>query len=175
MPRAFEMTARQLSIEAMEPDDWPAVRDIYLAGLATGDASFEISAPDWEKWEAKYPRQFRLVARDDRGAVLGWAALTAVSDRRVYAGVMEVSVYVASDARRGGIGEKLLRALVDVSERGGIWTLQSGVFPENTASIRLHLKCGFREVGRRERLGKREGVWRDALLLERRSDVAGMD
>jgi phosphinothricin acetyltransferase len=164
-----------MTVEQMTPADWPAVRDIYLEGLETGHASFETSAPTWEKWDAKYLREFRLVARDENGGVVGWAALTLVSDRRVYCGVAEVSVYVAKQARGRGVGEMLLRALVDVSERGGIWTLQSGVFPENEASIRLHKKCGFREVGRRERLGKRDGVWRDSLLLERRSDVAGID
>lgn len=162
-------------VERMKPADWPAVRDIYLAGLQTGDASFETSAPTQEKWNAKYLPDFRLVARDDDGTVVGWAALTLVSDRRVYCGVAEVSVYVAPSARGRGVGEMLLRALIDASERGGIWTLQSGVFPENSASLRLHQKCGFREVGRRERLGKRDGVWRDSLLLERRSNVAGID
>lgn len=162
-------------VEPMRPEDWPVVRDIYRAGLETGHASFEVSVPDWKKWDAKYLRDFRLVARDETGAVVGWAGLTRVSERRVYSGVMEVSVYVAPNARSLGVGEQLLRALIEASERAGVWTLQSGVFPENTASIRLHLKCGFREVGRRERLGRRDGVWRDALLLERRSNVAGAD
>ena len=159
----------------MKSEDWPAVREIYRAGLDTGQASFEVDVPDWEKWDAKYLAPFRLVARADYGAVVGWAGLTRVSERRVYAGVAEVSVYVAAESRRRGIGEQLMRALINASERGGIWTLQSGVFPENTASIRLHCKCGFREVGRRERLGKHHGIWRDALLLERRSKVAGID
>lgn len=164
-----------IAIEKMRATDWPAVREIYLAGLETGHASFETSAPAREKWEAKYLPDFRLVARDKTGAVIGWAALTLVSNRRVYSGVAEVSVYVAPDARKVGVGETLLRALIEASERGGIWTLQSGVFPENEASIRLHKKCGFREVGRRERLGKRDGIWRDSLLLERRSTIAGID
>jgi phosphinothricin acetyltransferase len=165
----------RITVEKMTPQDWPVVREIYREGLDTGHASFEIAVPDWEKWDAKYLPEFRLVARMESGAVVGWAGLTRVSERRAYAGVAEVSVYVAAEARGRGAGEMLLRALIDVSERGGIWTLQSGVFPENTASLRLHLKCGFREVGRRERLGKRDGVWRDSLLLERRSTVAGID
>jgi len=166
---------REVLVELMKPEDWPAVREIYRAGLDTGQASFETDVPDWEKWDAKYLAPFRLVARDENGNVVGWAGLTRVSERRVYAGVAEVSVYVSAELRRHGIGQQLMRALVDVSERGGIWTLQSTVFPENTASIRLHLKCGFRDVGRRERLGKHHGTWRDALLFERRSAVAGVD
>ncbi|MFL6528725.1 MAG: GNAT family N-acetyltransferase [Chthoniobacterales bacterium] len=166
---------REVLVELMKPEDWPAVREIYRAGLDTGQASFETDVPDWEKWDAKYLAPFRLVARDDNGNVVGWAGLTRVSERRVYVGVAEVSIYVSAESRRHGIGAQLMRALLDVSERGGIWTLQSTVFPENTASIRLHLKCGFREVGRRERLGKHHGTWRDALLLERRSKVAGVD
>lgn len=169
------MTARDFVVEEMTPQDWPAARAIYAAGLQTGHASFETEVPDWEKWNAKYLAPFLLVARRSSGNVLGWAGLTRVSERRVYAGVAEVSVYVAPEAQRRGVGEQLLRALIGESERGGFWTLQSTIFPENAASIRLHLKCGFREVGRRERLGKHHGVWRDALLLERRSNVAGTD
>jgi L-amino acid N-acyltransferase YncA len=165
----------RITIDEMKPDDWSAVREIYRAGLDTGQASFETELPDWEKWAAKYPEPFRLVARDENGNVHGWAALTAISQRRVYAGVREVSVYVAADARGSGVGEALLRGLIRASERAGVWMLQSGVFLDNAASIRLHKKCGFREVGRRERIAKRDGVWRDTLLLERRSDVAGID
>ena len=161
-------------IDKMRADDWENVREIYLAGLGTGHASFETSAPTWEKWDAKYLPEYRFVARTD-DSIAGWAALTSVSDRCVYAGVAEVSVYVAAEATRHGVGSALLRALIEASEQGGFWTLQAGVFPENAGSIALHKKCGFREVGRRERLGKREGVWRDSLLLERRSDVVGID
>lgn len=165
----------RITVEEMKPGDWPAVREIYRAGLDSGQASFETEVPDWEKWNAKYQAPLRLVARDETGEVLGWAALTEISVRRVYAGVREVSVYVAPAARGGGVGEALLRALINASEREGIWMLQSGVFLENQPSIRLHQKCGFRQVGRRERIAKREGIWRDTLLLERRSNVAGID
>lgn len=161
-------------IEKMSASDWPQVRSIYLAGIATGNASFEADAPSWGKWDEKHLLDFRLVARN-RNGVVGWAALSSVSARRVYSGVAEVSVYVAPEAQQRGVGFGLLQGLIEASERGGIWTLQSGIFPENEASIRLHLKCGFREVGRRERMGKRDGVWRDSLLLERRSKIVGID
>ena len=159
----------------MRDDDWEQVRAIYLEGIATGDATFETDAPSWEKWDAKHLRECRLVARRGDGRVVGWAALSPVSDRCVYAGVAEVSVYVGADGRGKGTGRALLKALVEASERCGIWTLQAGVFPENIASTRLHLKCGFREVGRRERLGHMNGAWRDVMLLERRSKRVGVD
>lgn len=161
-------------IDRMNSHDWDKVRAIYLAGLSTGHASFETSAPTWEKWDAKYLPDFRFVARGDK-VITGWAALTSVSDRCVYAGVAEVSVYVAAEASGHGVGSALLRELIAASERGGYWTLQAGIFPDNAASIALHRKCGFREVGRRERLGKRDGVWRLSLLFERRSNVVGVD
>jgi phosphinothricin acetyltransferase len=164
-----------VTVERMTRADWPSVQEIYRAGLESGEASFETIVPDWESWDAKYLADFRFVARDDGGDVVGWAGLTRVSMRRVYVGVAEVSVYVAPSAQRRGVGERLLRALIDASEGEGIWTLQSGIFPENAASIALHRKCGFREVGRRERLGKHRDVWRDSLLFERRSNVAGID
>ncbi|HEY0100168.1 MAG TPA: GNAT family N-acetyltransferase [Pyrinomonadaceae bacterium] len=164
----------------MEAGDWEQVRSIYLEGIATGVATFETSAPTWEKWDASHLRKMRLVARagdrgdeGDGGEILGWAALSPVSDRCVYGGVAEVSVYVGERGRGRGIGRALLQSLVAASERNGIWTLQAGVFPENAASIKLHLSCGFREVGRRERIGKLNGVWRDTLLLERRSQSVG--
>jgi len=159
-------------IDEMRAEDWEQVRAIYLEGIATGVATFETDAPVWEKWDAGHLRQPRLVARDgDR--ILGWAALSPVSDRCVYGGVAEVSVYIWEGGRGRGVGRALLSALVEASERNGIWTLQAGVFPENEASIRLHLRCGFREVGRRERIGKLNGAWRDTLLLERRSQNVG--
>lgn len=159
-------------IDEMRAGDWEQVRAIYLEGIATGFATFETDAPAWEKWDAGHLRKARLVARDgDR--ILGWAALSPVSDRCVYGGVAEVSVYVGEHGRGHGVGRALLRALIEASERSGIWTLQAGVFPENTASIKLHLRCGFREVGRRERIGKLNGAWRDTLLLERRSPNVG--
>jgi phosphinothricin acetyltransferase len=155
-------------IEAMREDDWPAVRAIYLEGIASGNATFETEAPPWDMWDAKHLPQARLVFRDGP-EVLGWAALSRVSQRMCYAGVCEVSVYVASSARGRGIGSALLGALVERSEANGIWTLQASVFPENQASVHTHLRHGFRIVGRRERIAQQHGVWRDTLLLERRS------
>lgn len=160
-------------IGEMTADDWEGVRAVFLEGLATGDATFEREAPAWESWDASHLASPRLVARDEGGAVAGWAALSPVSGRRVYAGVAEVSVYVGSRFRGRGVGRALLEALITASERAGVWTLQAGVFPENEASVRLHKSCGFREVGRRERIGRLGGVWRDTLLLERRSRVVG--
>jgi phosphinothricin acetyltransferase len=159
-------------IHGMNPSDWEQVRTIYLEGIATRNATFETEAPSWEKWDADHLPDQRLVARGgDR--ILGWAALTAVSGRCVYAGVAEVSVYVDARFTRRGIGRALIEALIALSEEHGIWTLQAGIFLENVASLALCTKCGFREVGRRERLGKLDGVWRDVLLLERRSRIAG--
>jgi L-amino acid N-acyltransferase YncA len=161
-----------MMLRAMLDTDWDAVRAIYSEGIATGQATFEVETPPWDRWNAKHLASGRLVAtRDDR--VLGWAALSAVSDRCVYAGVAEVSVYVAADARGMGIGRTLLGALVTAAEAAGIWTLQAGIFPENAASLAIHSACGFRIVGIRERLGQLHGHWRDALLLERRSSVVG--
>jgi len=163
-----------LLIEAMQPDDWPAVRSIYLEGIATGHATFETKAPSWEDWDASHQQFGRLVAREaDR--VVGWAALTPVSRRQVYAGVAEVSVYIARDSHGKGVGRALLERLICESDQNGIWTLQASVFPENAATLGLHRACGFREVGRRERIGRLDGTWRDTLLLERRSQVAGID
>ena len=157
---------------SMLASDWPAVRAIYEEGLATGDASFEQETPSWERWDAGHLQSCRRVAEDEDG-LLGWAALSAVSGRCVYAGVAEVSVYVAARARGRGIGRELLVDLIAESERNGLWTLQAGIFPENAASVALHQRCGFRIVGRRERLGSMNGRWRDVLLLERRSPIVG--
>ena len=156
----------------MTAEDWPAVRTIYLEGIATGHATFEQNAPEWEVWDTGHRTDCRLVARCN-GEVLGWAALSPVSGRCVYAGVAEVSVYVAAKARGQEVGLSLLRALVAASEQAGIWTLQAGLFPENVASLRLHERCGFRVVGVRERLGAMHGRWRDVILMERRSEVVG--
>jgi L-amino acid N-acyltransferase YncA len=161
------------TIEFMTPADWSAVRAIYEEGIATGHATFETTAPEWEKWDSGHRPECRLVARRNND-VLGWAALSPVSGRCVYAGVAEVSVYVAAAARGLGVGKTLLQTLIDAAEQAGIWTLQAGIFPENTASMALHRACGFREVGRRERLGQMNGVWRDVALLERRSKVVGV-
>ena len=153
--------------------DWLQVKRIYLEGIATGHATFETEAPSWEKWNDAHLAFARLVARAG-SEVKGWAALSPVSSRRVYAGVAETSVYVGRDSRGQGIGRALLEALIQASESKGIWTLQAGIFPENTGSIELHKALGFREVGRRERIGKLNGVWRDTLLLERRSAIVGI-
>jgi phosphinothricin acetyltransferase len=164
-----------LLIEPMRPRDWDAVRSIFEEGIATGQATFETRAPAWEDWDRDHLRAPRLVARDG-GAVVGWAALTPVSGRCVYAGVAEVSLYVAARARGRGIGRLLLEGLVEASEEAGYWTLQAGIFPDNAASLVVHRRCGFREVGRRERLGRMaRGQWRDVVLLERRSRRVGAD
>jgi len=157
----------------MTPADWPAVESIYREGIATRLATFETTTPDWPTWDAAHLSACRLVARaGDR--LVAWAALTRVSARPAYAGVAEVSIYVAADAQGRGIGTALLRALIDASERAGLWTLQAGILRENTASLRLHASCGFREVGVRERLGRLDGAWRDVVLMERRSEVVGL-
>jgi len=160
-------------IEPMNPRDWPVVREIYLEGIRTGNATFETSAPEWEKWDAGHLPSCRWVARTGND-LLGWAALSPVSGRCVYAGVAEVSVYVAERARGQGIGLKLLTSLVEASEQADIWTLQAGIFPENVASIEMHRRCGFRIVGTREKIGCMDGRWRDVVLMERRSTVAGI-
>jgi phosphinothricin acetyltransferase len=162
-----------LQIRELLPPDWDAVQDIYLQGIATGNATFETSAPAWEKWDVTHLPNCRLVATDS-DEILGWAALSPVSARPVYAGVAEVTVYVAAANQDRGVGKQLLCALVDQSEGHGIWTLQAGIFPENVASIALHKSCGFREVGVRRRLGRLSRVWRDVLLLERRSTKIGV-
>jgi L-amino acid N-acyltransferase YncA len=173
-------------IVPMPPDLWPAVREIYREGIATGNATFETEVPDWEKWDGSHRKDCRLIAlelRDETVAevlvplegakVLGWAALSPVSSRRVYSGVSEVSVYVATAARGRGVGKALLQALVKESEANGIWTLQAGIFAENAASISLHRSCGFREAGVRRRIGKLGDAWRDVILMERRSATVG--
>jgi L-amino acid N-acyltransferase YncA len=158
-------------IDHMRPRDWEQVRSIYLEGIRTGHATFETDAPTWEKWNEGHLEIARLVARDgDR--VLGWAALSPTSKRNVYRGVAELTVYVAETARGVGLGRALLEALIQESEQHGIWTLQASIFPENTSSVKLHLRSGFREVGRRERIAMLNGIWRDTLLFERRSKLA---
>lgn len=155
-------------IAPMGPEDWPAVRAIYAEGIATGNATFETDVPSWEEWDAAHLAEHRLVARPGAD-IVGWAAVVPVSDRCAYAGVAEHSVYVAAAARGQGVGRQLLEALVASTEQAGIWTLQSGIFPENSVSLRLHEACGFRIVGIRERLGQHQGRWRDVVLMERRS------
>jgi L-amino acid N-acyltransferase YncA len=162
-----------VSVRLMRSEDWPAIQKIYSEGIATGNATFETETPDWAKWDQAHRQDCRLVACDSQG-ILGWAALNPVSGRRVYSGVAEVSVYVASEARGRGVGRTLLQSLVEQSERCGIWTLQAGIFPENVPSIALHKSCGFREVGLRQKLGQQDDIWRDVLLLERRSSKVGV-
>ncbi|MFO7768506.1 MAG: N-acetyltransferase family protein [bacterium] len=162
-----------MGIRAMQAADWPGVASVYAEGIATGNATFETEVPSWDDWSDGHLEACRLVAEEgDR--VVGWAALSPVSERCVYAGVSEVSVYVAQEARGRGVGKKLLGALITASEEEGIWTLQAVMFPENEASVALHRSCGFRQVGTRERLGELDGRWRDVLLMERRSDRIGV-
>ena len=160
-------------IDQMMPGDWEQVRAIYLEGLQTGQSTFETVAPDWSNWDEAHLQFARLVMREGN-EILGWAALSSVSKRVVYRGVAEVTVYVRGNARGKGIGRALLAELIAESERNGIWTLQAAIFPENNASVELHLSSGFREVGRRERIAILNGVWRDTLLLERRSAATGV-
>jgi len=161
-----------MNILPLRPEHWPAVRAIYEEGIATRNATFETSVPTWRAWNASHLAFARLVAQDG-DEVLGWAALSRVSDRCAYAGVAEVSVYVKASVQGKGIGSTLLASLVGESEANGIWTLTAGIFPENISSIRLHEKAGFRVVGVRERIGKLNGRWRDVLLFERRSRIVG--
>lgn len=157
-----------MNLRGMAASDWAEVRRIYLEGLATRRATFQTEAPSWEAWDAAHRPTCRLVAEGEEG-LAGWAALSPVSARPVYAGVAEVSVYVSADARGRGVGDRLMAALIEASEAEGLWTLQSSLFPENGPSLALHARHGFREVGRRERIGRLDGVWRDTLLWERRS------
>jgi len=162
-----------LRIEAMVPGDWPSVRAIYEEGIATGLGTFETAAPSWKEWDEARLAHSRLVAREQ--AILGWAALSPVSKRSCYAGVAEVGVYIAAVARGRGLGRALLEALIESAETHGIWTLQGASIAENAASLALQAKCGFRVVGRRERIGKLAGIWRDTVLTEWRSEKVGID
>ena len=161
-----------VAVRAMRADDWPAVAEIYAQGIATGDATFETDVPTWERWDAAHLREHRLVADLD-GRVVGWTAVSPVSGRCVYAGVVEHSVYVAEAARGRGVGRRLLAALAESTESAGIWTVQTGIFPENETSLAVHRAAGFRVVGVRERPGQLHGRWRNVVLLERRSAVVG--
>ena len=162
-------------IEEMRASDWDAVRAIYLEGIQTGNATFERDAPSQEEWDATHLSSCRIVARSASETVMAWAALSPVSRRHAYRGVAEVSVYVTESARGAGLGRALLEALISCSEQHGIWTLQAGILAENEASLELHLACGFRMVGRRERIGQLNDAWRDVILMERRSKVVGVD
>jgi phosphinothricin acetyltransferase len=174
--------AQRLEIKAMggfrlvplQASDWPAVQRIYAEGIATGNATFETAVTaDWTSWDAGKRPDCRLVAKSGDN-VIGWAALSPVSKRAVYAGVAEVSVYVADAARGKGVGKALLQALVRDSEDGGVWTLMASIFPENEASIHIHEQCGFRLLGRRHHIAQQHGIWRDTVILERRSQVVGV-
>jgi L-amino acid N-acyltransferase YncA len=156
-----------VELRGLTPDDWTAVADIYWDGMRDGLATFETEVPSWEAWEAAHLPEHRLVAVL-HSQVVGWAALSPASSRRCYAGVVENSVYVAREAQGRGIGRALLEALIKGARRAGIWTIQTSVFPENRASLALHERCGFRVVGTRERLAKRDGIWRDTVFLEKR-------
>jgi L-amino acid N-acyltransferase YncA len=164
--------APPVTIEAMRPEHWEQVARIYADGIATGNATFETEVPSWEAWDRAHLSEHRFVGVND-GRVVGWVAVSPVSDRCVYGGVVENSVYVDESVRGLGIGRRLLEALVDSTEAAGVWTIQTGIFPENAGSVRLHERVGFEVVGTRKRLGKLHGTWRDVLLMERRSAVVG--
>ncbi|MGB5387159.1 MAG: N-acetyltransferase family protein [Eudoraea sp.] len=170
----IHLTRPSLLILEMSEAHWPAIAQIYKQGVDTGFATFEKEIPSYEQWNGNHISSCRLVAlRDDK--VLGWAALSPVSGRCVYGGVAEVSVYVADNAQNSGIGILLMEELITTSEKEGFWTLQSGIFPENTGSIKLHERVGFRYLGKRERIGRLDGIWKDNLLFERRSKIVGIN
>jgi L-amino acid N-acyltransferase YncA len=171
------MTRTSLRIEPMTAADWPAVRRIYAEGIATGDATLERDAPDWDHFDRSHKSDCRLVARGKRGGeIVGWVALSAYSARRVYSGVAWESVYVAAEARGQGVGRALLEALIPVSEDAGFWTLLAGIMKENRASLALHRRCGFRRVGMLRAMGRdRTERWRDVVVMERRSELVGGD
>ncbi|MCK9150999.1 GNAT family N-acetyltransferase [Methanobacterium alcaliphilum] len=161
-------------IEQMVAGDWDQVSRIYLDGIRTGNATFEEKLPSWDFWLSKHILDCNIVARREN-EILGWAALSPTSNRKVYSGVVEVSVYVNDEHRGKKIGMNLIQELIKLSEKKGFWTLQAGIFPENKISINLHKKCGFRIVGMREKIGKLDGIWRDVVLMERRSKIVGTD
>jgi L-amino acid N-acyltransferase YncA len=167
------MTASATSaIGDLRPEHWPEVARIYAEGIATGNATFETDVPSWEAWDTSHLAAHRFVALDGE-RVVGWAAISPVSERCVYGGVVENSVYVSEEVRGRGVGRALLERLIESTEAAGIWTIQTGIFPENDRSVRLHESVGFEIVGRRKKLGRLRGVWRDVLLMERRSPVVG--
>lgn len=153
--------------------DWQAVSRIYAEGIATGNATFQTVVPEWPAWDQSHRPACRIVACIESGEIVGWAALTPYSSREVYAGVADESIYVATAFRGQGVGRHLLTRLIEESEAAGVWTLQAGIFPENQGSLQLHQSCGFRLVGRREKIGQLHGHWRDVLLWERRSPIVG--
>lgn len=162
-----------MTITGLKDIHYSSVKDIYLQGIATRNATFQTEAPSWEEWDKGHLNHSRIIAVDDQGTVMGWAALSAVSSRCIYAGVAEVSVYIDADHRSKGVGNRLMQDLIKSSEQNNIWTLQAGIFPENEASLQLHLNNGFRIIGKREKIGKMGDTWRDTVLLERRSTIIG--
>lgn len=162
-----------IKIRSLTSEDYPMISKIYELGIQSGNATFETKAPAWAEWDQSHLATCRFIAIDEMGNGLGWAALTPVSGRCVYSGVAEVSVYVHPDSQGRGIGKMLLNELIEASEKQNIWTLQAGIFPENTASLKIHEQCGFRQIGYHEKIGKMKNVWRDTVLLERRSKVVG--
>ena len=165
---------KNITIRAMTTSDWSSVKKIYEEGIATGFATFEKDIPSYDSWDNDHLSSCRIIA-ETSNEIMGWAALSPVSSRCVYGGVAEVSVYVSDSSRGLGIGKLLMQELIDLSEKEGLWTLQSGIFPENEASIRLHEQVGFRRIGHRERVGKIDGEWKDNVIFERRSKKVGID
>jgi len=165
---------KEISTQQMTADSWKDVARIYESGIATKNATFETIGPAWDTWNTAHRPDCRLIALFDE-KIVGWAALSNVSSRCVYSGVAEVSIYVDPDFRGMGVGDRLMSDLISESESNGIWTLQAGIFPENTGSLRLHEKHGFRLIGKKERIGKMDDVWRDVLQLERRSKIVGIN
>jgi L-amino acid N-acyltransferase YncA len=163
-----------MEIIQLKPEHWDDVKSIYEEGIKTRNATFETRSPSWEEWDKKHHESLRFVSVED-GKVTGWAALIPTSTREVYSGVMEVSIYIAEDHRGKGVGKALFDVLISESEKNNVWSLLSVLFPENTASIKLHEKVGFRIIGVREQMGKMGDVWRDNIMMERRSKIAGAD
>lgn len=162
-----------MEIVKIESANYPQVADIYLQGISTGIATFQMEATDWETWNKSHLPNCRIAAFEG-GQMAGWAALSPVSSRCVYAGIAEVSIYVAENFRGKYIGKSLLLKLIEESEAAGLWTLQSGIFAENKASIKLHEQCGFRIIGYREKIGNKDGIWKDNIIMERRSKIVGI-
>ncbi|WP_350292533.1 N-acetyltransferase family protein [uncultured Croceitalea sp.] len=163
-----------MTIRNMTQEDWSEVAKIYMEGISTGFATFETSVPDFKSWDKAHIKECRFIAVKEN-KVLGWAALSPVSSRCVYGGIGEVSVYIAAASRGSGVGKALLLKLIEESENAGYWTIQSGIFPENIGSIKLHEKAGFRFIGKREKVGKtKDGIWKDNLLYEKRSEIVGI-